>query len=219
MASLCYVKSDSLVVVKTDSLVAISSIEKLCKVKIHNGVVWNELADKLAKKAVQLEEMVTVNTTCLFGRMGNTLTTQRKVLSVSVIATGPSDRQGLRSWKELDIEEWRETENTALSAAWAVLLDVAKLSLSAWDLGEILLSDTKEIHFKERELYLSGLVKKRKFELLYKKGFRGGLQEIEKEVSFEQSLKRKCKNKGVRRKASPDPELTEVRRKNREQIK
>ncbi|RIB03177.1 hypothetical protein C2G38_2225868 [Gigaspora rosea] len=51
LCALLVVKSDSLVVVKTVSLAAISSIEKLYKVKAHDGVVWNKLADKLAKKA------------------------------------------------------------------------------------------------------------------------------------------------------------------------
>ncbi|RIB15656.1 hypothetical protein C2G38_2191888 [Gigaspora rosea] len=43
-----------------DKIIEITQVKnltiELCKVKAHDGIVWNELTDKLAKEAVQLEE-------------------------------------------------------------------------------------------------------------------------------------------------------------------
>ncbi|RIB08833.1 hypothetical protein C2G38_2210583 [Gigaspora rosea] len=138
-------------------------------------------------------------------------------------------------------------ENTALSAACVALSDEAKLLLSPWDLGKILLSDIREIRYKKREIYLDGFVEMEKFDLLYRRGFtkkesRGCIDAVlymvqesfyciiwkkrckevikwKKEIGIERTLKRKQGDSSVCTKAPPMLELIEDKRSEVEQKK
>jgi len=311
---------------------------ELCKVKAHSGIVWNELADSLAKEAAHLEEdwkWIPANPTrwnaslwwngkhidtCprkFILRLTRRAVEGRCLLSSKSLAAEYNHNSDKLDWayrwarlKELgevrcrgmessfklilrikgmfqllptlnelharkpwlykspncilckeETKEtmkhlfrcsftenfWQETENTALSAAWAVLLDEASFLLSVWELSEILLSDSKEVRFKEREVYLSGLVEREKIELFYKKGLsrkdtktcidaflyvvQEGFYRViwkercnevikwEKGAGIERSLKRKRKVFEVRNKEPRVPELMEAERKDKERKK